>query len=718
VKDIRHLRQRNPEIDKAVNNFNHYEHIMSTLLFEIGTEEIPAGFLQPALTQFQDNFTKKASESSLAYGRVRAWGTPRRLVLMVEDLADRQPDIREEIMGPSAKAGLDADGKPTKAAQGFARSKGAEVSDLKVISTDKGEYLVLVREVLGKVTRDLLPGMLKQLVLEFSFPKSMKWGSNTNTFARPIQWLLALYNNSVVAFEYDGIISSNTTRGHRFMANKTFVVDSFAGYEEQMRKAYVLVDPEKRRKEVVLEISQAAGSSDVLADAHVAIDEELVDTVTNLVEYPYGVCGTFDQKFLQVPDDVLITSMREHQKYFPVRNSQGKLLPGFVAVNNTRVKDTAITRKGHERVLRARLEDALFFFNTDKGTLLDKRIKDLNGIIFQAKLGTMLEKTERIVKLTRILAEMLAPESIQDACRAAVLSKADLLTNMVGEFPSLQGTMGEAYAALEGENPTVVQAIREHYMPKRAGAELPKSDAGAIVGLADRMDTIAGCFGIGQTPTGTTDPFGLRRLALAILYIIEDRGYTLSLREIVHKALALYGDKVDGGSPTVDSILAFMKGRYVNNAVAKGLDAGAVEAVTSVAFDDVNDCADRIAAFINIRKEEAFDVLASSFKRIRNITRENLTTDVDPAVFEKEAESRLHQLFGDVATRMRTLIADRRYFEALQVMLQMKEPVDTFFDEVMVMADDAAVRRNRLNLLTAIGELILQVGDISKMQQG
>jgi len=691
---------------------------MSTLLFEIGTEEIPAGFIQPALKQFQDNFIKKAAESALTHSHVRVWGTPRRFVLMVEGLAERQPDIKEEIMGPSAKAGLDAEGKHTKAAQGFARSKGADVADLKVVRTEKGDYLVLMREVIGKNTKDILPEMLKELVLDFSFPKSMRWGSYTNTFARPIQWLLALYNDSVVAFDLDGIVSSNTTRGHRFMADTVFKVESLADYEEQMQKAYVLVDPEKRRKQVLSTISEAASSSEVLVDAHVAIDEELVDTVTNLVEYPCGVCGTFDEKFLQVPDDVLITSMREHQKYFPVRDSQEKLLPGFVAVNNTPVKDTTITRKGHERVLRARLEDALFFFKTDKDTRLEQRIKDLNGIIFQAKLGTMLEKTERIVKLTRILAEMLAPESIQDACRAAVLAKADLLTNMVGEFPSLQGIMGEAYAELEGENQVVSRAIREHYMPKRAGAELPASDAGALVGLADRLDTIAGCFGIGQTPTGTADPFGLRRLSLAVLNIISDRGYTLSLREIIHKALALYGEKVNGSSETVDAVLTFLRSRYVNDMVAKGHDAGVVEAVTTVVFDDVNDCSDRIAAFIAIKKEEAFNVLASSFKRIRNITKDNRTMEVDTALFEKEAERHLHQLFSEVETGMRTLITEKRYLEALQVMLRMKEPVDNFFDDVMVMTDDLAIRHNRLNLLTAIGELILQIGDISKIQQG
>jgi glycyl-tRNA synthetase beta chain len=688
---------------------------MSELLFEIGTEEIPAGFLQPALRQLEDNFRKKAAGLNLGHGSVRCLGTPRRLVLMVEGLAKGQPDGREEILGPSAKAGLDAEGKPTKAAAGFARSKGADVADLKVVMTDKGEYLMLVRERHGQPTTELLPDILLQLILEMSFPKSMKWGNNTNTFARPIQWLLALHDMSVVQFSHDGIAASNTSRGHRFMANEVFSVQGCQDYLEKMQQAHVLVDPEARRQAVLATIHEVAAS--IHAGARVDVDEELVDTVTNLVEYPFGVCGSFDAKFLQIPDDVLITSMRENQKYFPLRSPQGALLPGFVAVNNTRVTDPAITRKGHERVLRARLEDALFFFNTDKAVRLEQRTKDLDGIIFQAKLGTMLEKTDRNVKLTKALTEKLAPEYIQDACRAAVLAKADLLTNMVGEFPSLQGVMGEAYAKLEGERDAVALAIREQYMPKRAGAELPASDVGAIVGLADRLDTIAGCFGIGQTPTGTVDPFGLRRLSLAVLSVIKDRGFALSLRETVQKALALYGDKVDGSPATVEAILQFLKGRFINDAVAKGYDAGAVEAVTSVTFDDVNDCSKRLDSFMAIRTEDSFKVIASAFKRIRNITKDNTSTVIDSALFEKQAEENLHGIFVDISEKMQALIDRKEYLEALKVMLVMKEPVDVFFDEVMVMAENQDVRQNRLNLLTGIGELILQIGDISKMQQ-
>jgi glycyl-tRNA synthetase beta chain len=595
---------------------------MADLLFEIGTEELPAGFIFPALEQLQQNFIRKATELQLSLGQVKVAGTPRRLALMVEGLVERQPDRLEELMGPSTKAGLDADGGFSKAAQGFARSKGADVADLRVVETARGEYLVLTREVAGVQTAELLPDLLCGLLAEFSFAKSMKWGSNSSTFARPVQWLLALYGPEVIHLSLDGIVSSDSSRGHRFMAPDLMQIQGASSYEQQLEAAHVLVDPARRRQRVLAEIERAVAEIPGLTGARVAVDEALLDTVTNLVESPFGVCGAFDERFLELPDEVLITSMREHQKYFPVVDEKGRLLPYFVAVNNTRVTDTALTRKGHERVLRARLEDALFFFGADRERRLDERFFDLTGIIFQARLGTMLEKSERLIKLAAMLAEKIAPEHIDAARRAARLCKIDLLTDMVGEFPTLQGDMGAAYALSDGEDAEVALAIREHYLPKRAGSELPTATLGALIGLADRLDTLAGSFGIGQQPTGTTDPFGLRRQALALLNIIGDRGYSLSLRDMVYKTLALYGDKVDGSAVTVETVVAFIRGRFVNDAVALGFDQGTVEAVTSLGFDDVNDCKKKIDALAAIRHDESFGVLAAAFKRIRNIIKD------------------------------------------------------------------------------------------------
>jgi glycyl-tRNA synthetase beta chain len=688
---------------------------MADLLFEIGTEELPAGFILPALEQFQQNFIRKADELQLTFGQVKVAGTARRLALIVHDLVERQPDRLEELMGPSTKAGLDADGAFSKAAQGFARSKGAQASDLRIVKTTKGEYLLLVREVAGVQTSELLPDLLRGLLAEFSFAKSMKWGSNSNTFARPVQWLVALYGAEGINLSLDGIISSQSSRGHRFMAPALIQTQSAASYEQQLEAAHVLVDPVRRRQRVLEEIERAVAETPGLSGAHLALDEALVDTVTNLVECPFGVCGAFDERFLELPDEVLITSMREHQKYFPVLDTHGKLLPFFVAVNNTRVTDIALTRTGHERVLRARLEDALFFFGADRQRRLDDRFSDLVGIIFQARLGTMLEKSERLIKLAALLAEKLAPQYIDAARRAARLCKIDLLTNMVGEFPTLQGDMGAAYALGDGENAEVALAIREHYLPKRAGSALPASTLGALIGLADRLDTLVGCFGIGQQPTGTTDPFGLRRLALALLHIVGDRGYSLSLREMVYKALALYGDKVDGSAVTVDAVMAFIQGRFVNDAVASGIDQEAVEAVCSLGFDDVNDCKKKVDALAAMRNDESFAVLAAAFKRIRNIIKDHQGGEVDSAFLVEEAERKLADVYSNIATMVQPLLASKEYGQALAGMLALKEPVDLFFESVMVMVDDEQIRTNRLNLLTAISQLFLQIGDISKM---
>ncbi len=689
---------------------------MAELLFEIGTEELPAGFQKPALAQLKDNFLAQAKALNLSYGDVETLGTPRRLALLVNDLEDSQPNSEIKIMGPSKQAGFDADGNATKAALGFARSKGADVSDFQVVATEKGDYLMLVQKHKGKATVELLPTLLGELMLGFSFAKSMHWGEHTSTFARPIQWLVALYDGAIIPFSYEGMATSNLSRGHRFMANKDIVLKGVDDYRQTLQDVFVQVDPAERRSAVLTEINKAVADTLGSSNVMVSVDDALADTVCNLVEKPFGVCGSFDEKFLQLPDEALITSMREHQKYFPVVDNNNQLLPHFVAVNNTEVKDINLTRTGHERVLRARLEDAFFFFAGDKEERLEDRIEKLSGIIFQAKLGSMREKTDRIVKLTRLLAEQFIPESVDNACRAALLCKTDLLTDMVGEFPSLQGKMGCAYALNDGETAAVAEAIQEHYFPKRAGAELPSSALGAVVGLADRIDTLSGCFGVGQIPTGTADQFGLRRISLAIIHIIEHFGWTLSLEDVISKSLSLYGDKVNGGSDTVEKLLVFIQGRFVHNLLAAGVDAEAVDAVTSVQFDDINDSLKKIQALTDIRKEEAFSVLAASFKRIRNIIKDNTTVDIEDSLLSEESEKELAHVFTQLVAEVQPLLDLHDYRGALAAMLTLKEPVDTFFDKVMVMDKDDAVRQNRLNLLTGIAVLFLKVGDISKMQ--
>ena len=690
---------------------------MSELLFEIGTEEIPAGYIQPALDALTEGAAKKLTALELAFDTIRTYGTPRRLTLAIGNLQSRQADSRQEHIGPSVKAGYDAEGKLTKAAIGFAKSRGFQPEQLQVINTPKGEYLMAAEDVNGQETVTLLPGLLESLIRELVFPKSMRWSDYTMSFARPIQWLLALYGGAVIPVNIEGVVCGNSTRGHRFMAPDTFEVSGIEQYVSGLAERFVLVDPDQRRAKVIEEVQRAVREIAGTTGAKPVLHEGLLDTVTNLVEFPCGICGSFDQKFLQLPEEALVTSMREHQKYFPVVGEDGKLLPFFVAVNNTKVPDQVLAVSGHERVLRARLEDGLFFFNEDRKKPLVALCKDLHGIVFQNKLGTMEAKSERITTLATLLASRIAPELKEDVVRASQLAKADLLTAMVGEFPSLQGIMGRVYALHDHEKPEVAQAIEEHYLPLRAGAELPQSLVGALVGIADRLDTLVGCFAIGEKPTGNKDSFGLRRQAIGLINIIRGLNISLSLSEAATAALKGYAGAgiVNQGTEVIAEVLTFIRLRFENEQIATGLPQELVEAATAVGFDNLADCLARVEALDHIRGQESFRVLAGSFKRIRNIVKDNKETEVNPELLTEQAEQELFSALAGVREKALPLIWDRDYRAALQAMLEMKGPVDRFFDEVMVMADDEAVRQNRLNLLTALGELVLHVGDISKM---
>ncbi|MCW5211400.1 glycine--tRNA ligase subunit beta [Desulfobulbus sp. TB] len=691
---------------------------MTQLLFEIGTEEIPASYIQPALTFMEKTAQAQLKELGLNFGAVRTVGTPRRLTLAIDALQERQEDRCQEHIGPPTMAAFDADGQPTKAAQGFARSRGVAVEDLQVIETKKGAYLMAVEEIKGQETSILLSDLLDKLLRSIPFPKSMRWANSSMAFARPLQWLLALYNSKVIDLTVEGVQAGTTTRGHRFMYPEPMEIRNFDHYQEVLTAKAVLVDKQIRREAVVATVKKAV--QERIGDkGQPVLDEALLDTVTNLVEIPWGICGSFDEKFLALPDEALITSMREHQKYFPVKDSKGELLPFFVAVNNTDVKDPVRAANGHERVLRARLEDGLFFFHEDKKRSLADRVADLSGIIFQRKLGTMAEKSERLTALASFLAQQLIPDMQEEAQRAAQLAKADLLTEMVGEFPSLQGSIGRDYALLDGEKPAVAHALYEHYQPVRAGGQLPASLLGAVVGLADRMDTMAGCFAINERPTGNKDAFGQRRLALGLIHIICHHKFPLSLHELVEQAVQNYtedsSDKVTLAEDTQEQLINFIRLRFENDLIAGGKKQEVVEAATATGFDDLTDCLARIDALESIQNQEAFAVLAGSFKRIRNITKENKETAVDPALFAEEAEKQLFSTCATVQEQVGPMLENRAYSDALAVLLTMKEPVDRFFDDVMVMDEDLAIRANRLNLLTGLGDLVRQVGDISRM---
>jgi len=682
------------------------------LLFEIGTEEIPAGYILPALAQLEKILGDRLTALALPYSGLHTAATPRRLAVSVSGLAECQPDREEEILGPHQKAAFDQNGQPTQAAIGFAKKGGVEVEALQIVATPKGEYLMVRVEQKGRQTAELLADLLPEVVTSLNFPKSMRWGAGRTSFARPIKWLLAVYGGKTVSFTLGTISSSNTTCGHRFMAGGPFPATCFSDYVDTLRTAQVMVEPQERRAAVLAEITRAAEQ----AGGTILADEELLDTVCNLVEKPFALCGAFEERFLALPREVLITSMREHQKYFAVVDGAGKLMPNFIAVNNTDTRDAKLAADGHQRVIRARLEDAFFFFKEDQRKTLADRVENLSGVIFQHKLGTMLNKTRRVTTLAGMLAKKLAPEHLAQTERAALLAKTDLLTDMVGEFPTLQGAIGRDYALLSGETEAVATAIREHYLPVRAGGALPASIPGALVGMADRFDSIAGCFGIGQTPTGTADPFGLRRLSLGLLHIINAMGFSLSLAEFVDEAFSLYGDKLT--IPQAEArrnVLEFIKGRFSNDLTGQGIPAEAVEAVTSVSFDDPLDCKHRINALMAISGQEAFTVLAGAFKRVINIIKENSETTVQPTLLTETAEQKLHEAYLAVSREAAPLLEASDYEKGLAVILKMKEPVDTFFEEVMVMVENEEVRANRLNLLTAIARLFLKIGDFSKM---
>ncbi len=686
------------------------------LLFEIGAEEIPAVYLLPAVEALAANLGQGLRGLGLSFQGIGAAVTPRRLVVRVDGLIPRQLDRVEEVMGPAKKAAFTADGQPTKAALGFVSSRNASLSDLKTVQTPKGEYLMLRQERPGQDTRELLPELLAEMIRQVPFPKSMRWGSAKTTFARPIQWLVALYDGQTVPLTVEGAgAAGEVTYGHRFMAPQAIKVRDYDQYVAALREAGVLVEPEERQARVRAEIDRAAAA----VGGTILPDPELVDTVANLVESPHALAGSFDPKFLALPQDALITSMREHQKYFAVLDERGRLKANFVAVNNTKVKDAALGAAGHQRVLRARLEDGLFFFREDQKQPLAQRVAGLEGLVFQNRLGTMREKTERVRALARALAARLAPERVELVDRAAYLAKADLLTAMVNEFPSLQGAMGRDYARLNGEDEQVAIAIHEHYLPVRAEGQLPEGVIGAIVGIADRIDTIAGCFGIGQAPTGSTDPFGLRRQALGLIRIVERHGFSLSLTALIAQALTLYADKLsEGREAALAPILEFIRGRYSNDQTARGVEPEAVEAAVSVAFDDLADCGRRIKALTEISRQPAFPLLAGAFKRVMNIIKGRRETGaVNPGLFADPAETALHQALTETRTQAQPAIDQGDYLAALTAILRLKGPVDVFFEQVMVMADDPAVRENRLRLLAAIAALFLQIGDLSKFSR-
>ena len=689
--------------------------MVAELLFEIGTEEIPSGYLKNGLIKL-----RQLTEACLEENRIRiagdlyTYGTPRRLVLTGKAISETQEDLIQEITGPPKGVAYDKEGKPTKAAVGFARKQGIPVEELECIETSKGEYLYIKQRVPGKPTKVILADVLPKLIADIPWPKSMRWGDLDFSFVRPIHWVVALFNGEVIPFEVAGINSGNSTQGHRFMAPEVIEVLNVRDYLKKMENSFVLID-QKERESVVERVSRQAAES---VEGKPAQDPELVATVANLVEYPSAVCGSFDNAFLTLPDPVLITAMREHQKYFAIYNNKGELMPSFVAVNNTIARDETVVKAGHERVLRARLSDADFFFEEDRKRLLGDRIEDLRGVIYQAELGSSYAKVQRFSKLAEYLAGIILPEKLDDIRSVARLCKCDLVTHMVTEFPSLQGVMGKEYAKLEGYSEEVCMAIHEHYLPTRAGSQLPTSKSGAVVGCADRMDTIVGCFAVGIIPSGSADPFGLRRHALAIIRIVEDMEWDLSFDQFIETAILILCEDIKFDREQVrNGVSDFFRERYKQMKLRSGCESDLIESVISLTFDQIHQLGLKIDDLKRFASEsEDFQALTLTFKRVSNILKKQEEQfEVEPALFKEACESALWETYQTQKNDIYRCLEQRDYYEGLNLMARLKEPVDEFFDGVEILVkDNKALRENRIGLLQYIERLLMSIADFSK----
>ncbi|MBW1797388.1 MAG: glycine--tRNA ligase subunit beta, partial [Deltaproteobacteria bacterium] len=629
-------------------------------------------------------------------------------------VAETQEDLVQEMTGPPKSVAYDEEGKPTKAALGFAKKQGVPVEELECIETPKGEYLYVKRLIPGRPTKDILADALPKLIAGITWPKSMRWGDIGFPFVRPIHWVLALLNGEVIPFEVANVRSGNTTQGHRFMAPETREVFSVGDYLQTMMDSFVLID-QKEREQVVERLGkESAGTVGGIP----VQDPDLVTTVANLVEYPSAVCGGFDKAFLNLPEPVLITAMREHQKYFAVYDGKGRLMPNFVAVNNTVARDESVVQRGHERVLRARLSDADFFFKEDRKRPLGDRLDDLKRVIYQADLGTSYAKVQRFTRLAEYVGEKMVPERLKHIKLAANLCKCDLVTQMVSEFPSLQGVIGKAYSRIEGHPEDVCTAIQEHYLPTKAGGLLPQSDVGAVVGIADRMDTIAGCFAVGLEPTGTADPFALRRHALAIIRIVENMGCDLSLREFIKKGLSILGEEIEFDNDLVfGKVSDFFRERYKQMMLRSDYETDLIEAVISVEFDRINELRPRIDQLKRFASDSGeFQELALAFKRVTNIIKkQEKTFEVDPALFNETCESALWDAFQALKDDVYQCMERKEYYEALGLMARLRKPVDDFFDGAEILVkDDQALRENRVGLLQQLAGLFLSVADLSR----
>lgn len=680
-----------------------------TLLLEIGTEEVPAHVMPGILSQLKENAAKTFEELRIEYKNIKTFGTPRRSALLVEGLAEQQADLSKENRGPAVNIAFDADGNPTKAAQGFARGQGVKPEEL---VTKDGYVYAMVHEKGGQ-TVDLLGDTLKGLVDGLNFPNNMHWADLDYKFIRPLRWLVALYGQDVIDFEVANVKSGRTSRGHRFLSEGDFEIANAEDYVEACRKASIIVDQNERCEMIRQQIAEVAAANGGQAE----VNEDLLEEVLYLVEYPTALCGKFDEKYLALPAEAVITPMRDHQRYFPVLKD-GQLLPLFITIRNGGKEHLETVQHGNERVLRARLEDAQFFFDEDRKKTLEQHGEKLKTVVFQDGLGTIYDKALRLEVLAGYIADAIGAneQDKKDAVRAAKLAKADLVTGMVTEFTELQGVMGREYALLDGETKAVAQAIDEHYMPRFAGDSQPASVAGRIVSLADKIDTIVGTFSRGLIPTGSQDPFALRRQALGIVNMLKEAQYHISLSQLVAKAMELLKIADAGQQAKLQNDVAdFMKLRLKNVLADAGIRYDVVDAVF-VTVDDIYDVFLRAQA-VNEAVKQDMEKTIQAFVRTGNIARkaEDVQAAVETDLLAEQVEKDLCKAYEAAASKVEKEIVAQDYAGAIATLSQLAAPIDAFFDGVMVMDKDEKIKNNRLGLLKLVDNLICQVADFSKI---
>jgi len=679
----------------------------SPLLLEIGTEEIPAHAMPGILNQLKSLAEKALTEARITFGTIQTLGTPRRLALLVDDVAPTQADVETEKRGPSAKIAFDAEGKPSKAAIGFARGQKVAPEDL---ITRDGYVYAVIRDR-GKPSAEILATLLPKLICDLNFPNNMRWGDLDFKFIRPLRWIVALFGSEVIPFTVANVQSGRTSRGHRFLSEGEFDIAKADDYVKACADNFVIVDQAKRREMIAAQIEDVAKSKGGVAE----ITDDLLEEVLYLVEYPTALAGEFETKYLQLPAEAVITPMRDHQRYFPVKTLGGKLMPLFVTVRNGGKDYLDIVQHGNERVLKARLEDAQFFFNEDREKSLDAHREKLKTVVFQEGLGSVYEKTERLVELVKRIADMLGVDA-ENAIRAAELSKADLVTGMVTEFTELQGVMGREYAKLDGEDAEVCAAIDEHYMPRFAGDGQPSTTAGKILSLADKIDNIVATFSRGLVPTGSQDPFALRRQALGIVNLLTGARWSLSISAIVETAMALLKITDAVGREKIQQEVADFMRLRIKNVLSSSTRYDVIDAVLDDA-DDVFAVTLKAAAVEQFLATPDSTKIIQSFVRVGNLAKKAESAETDAELFTLDAEKVLYRAFAAIKVAADELIEKKDFLGALDVLKKLSTPIDSFFDSVMVMDEDLTIRRNRLALLKAIDDLLAKIADFGKIVQ-